>query len=109
MLKRLFALLGQEPDPHEPCPVCGIVATEAAARIRELEEENAQLLDELGRLEDEVSERDRGLVASSHRRRFHKDTCDWAKFILESPRLIEFSSRAEAIEAGYKPCGTCVP
>lgn len=45
-------------------------------------------------------------VASKNRNKFHRPNCKWAEYI--GPRtLIEFGSHREAVEAGYKPCGTC--
>jgi hypothetical protein len=46
-------------------------------------------------------------VASKMRLTFHRPDCKWAAYILNSRNLIEFSSHAEAVEAGMKPCKTC--
>ena len=46
-------------------------------------------------------------VASSQRSTFHRPSCKWATYILDSPNLIEFSSHDEATDADYKPCKTC--
>ena len=45
--------------------------------------------------------------ASARKRHFHRPNCEWAQYILMSSNLIEFSSHAEAVQAGYKPCKTC--
>lgn len=39
---------------------------------------------------------------------FHRSTCSFASSMSEKNR-VEFSSRDEAIEKGYKPCGKCNP
>ena len=64
------------------------------ARIRELESQ-------------EPSDSPEYFVASRMRKRFHRPSCVWATYFLDSPSLIEFYSHGEAVEAGYKPCGTC--
>ena len=47
-------------------------------------------------------------VASKNRSTFHRPDCDWARYIYQNPsNVIEFSSHAEAVEAGMKPCKTC--
>lgn len=44
-------------------------------------------------------------VASKRRRKFHRvDGCKWK---IKPENLVEFENRREAIDAGYKPCGTC--
>jgi hypothetical protein len=45
-------------------------------------------------------------VSSTTARKFHRPDCKWAAYI-ESRKLIEFSSHAEAVQSGKKPCGTC--
>ena len=47
-------------------------------------------------------------VASSQSNKFHYTSCRAAKRINQS-NLITFSSRDEAINAGYSPCGICHP
>lgn len=46
-------------------------------------------------------------VASKTRSHFHRPDCKWAAYILNSRNLVEFSSHAEAVEAGKRPCKTC--
>ncbi len=46
-------------------------------------------------------------LASKSKSTFHRPSCEWAKYILQSNNLIEFGSHAEAVQAGYKPCKTC--
>ena len=46
-------------------------------------------------------------VASKKRNRFHLPSCEWAPYFMESGDFLEFYSHKEAVEAGYKPCGTC--
>ena len=53
------------------------------------------------------SDEERMYIASSKRRHFHRPSCEYAMYIVNSPNLIEFSSHAEAVAAGYKPCKTC--
>jgi hypothetical protein len=45
-------------------------------------------------------------VASMTRQTFHRPGCKWAEY-LNPKRTMEFSSHAEAVEAGKKPCKTC--
>jgi hypothetical protein len=45
-------------------------------------------------------------VASKNRPHFHRPNCKWASY-LTVQTMIEFSSHAEAIAAGKKPCKTC--
>lgn len=56
--------------------------------------------------EGRPSEEEPVYVASKNRNKFHRPNCKWAEYI--GPHtLIEFGSHREAVEAGYKPCGTC--
>lgn len=48
-------------------------------------------------------------VGSSAKSKFHKLDCEYAETLEDSANRIEFSSREEAEEAGYKPCRTCNP
>ncbi len=43
---------------------------------------------------------------SSNQSKFHRPNCEWAQFI-PSWKRVEFSSHAEAVQAGYRPCQTC--
>lgn len=45
-------------------------------------------------------------VASKIRPHFHRPGCKWASYINLS-NMLEFSSHAEAVEAGKKPSKTC--
>lgn len=45
-------------------------------------------------------------VASKIRRHFHRPECKWAAY-LKPHKMLEFSSHAEAVAAGKKPCKTC--
>jgi chromosome segregation ATPase len=49
---------------------------------------------------------ERVYVASKTRPHFHRPSCEWASYI---PRykLVEYSTHAEAVAAGKKPCKTC--
>jgi hypothetical protein len=47
-------------------------------------------------------------VASKNSKVFHKPDCRWAKRI-KPANLVTYSSRAEAIEAGKRPCKVCKP
>ncbi len=46
-------------------------------------------------------------AASLKRNKFHKLSCDFASHVMLSSSLLEFYSHDEAVDAGYKPCGTC--
>jgi methylphosphotriester-DNA--protein-cysteine methyltransferase len=76
--------------------------------IKELLRQIEELRDQVKELENSHGEH--GLnyyVASSRRSTFHRPSCKWASFIMDSRNLIEFSSHDEAVDAGYKPCKTC--
>lgn len=47
-------------------------------------------------------------IGNTNSHKFHYEWCSGAKKILESHRVI-FTSREEAIDSGYSPCGTCNP
>lgn len=47
-------------------------------------------------------------VASANSNKFHLSSCQWAKKISDSNKII-FSSRDEAINQGYQPCKVCCP
>lgn len=47
-------------------------------------------------------------IASSNSNKFHEPSCSQAKKIKEDNKII-FSSRDDAINAGYEPCGLCYP
>lgn len=47
-------------------------------------------------------------VASSNSDKFHEPSCSQAKRINEENK-ITFSSREDALNAGYSPCGICYP
>ncbi len=69
--------------------------------IESLKAENQRLR----RLLDE-EEQNGPFVASKNRPHFHRPNCEWAGYI-PSYNTIEYSSHAEAVEAGKKPCKTC--
>ena len=45
-------------------------------------------------------------VASRNRNKFHRPDCEYAQCIPPHKRIV-FDSHREAVEAGFKPCGTC--
>jgi micrococcal nuclease len=47
-------------------------------------------------------------IGNSNSKKFHYPDCRWAKEISPANRL-EFTSRQEAISAGYQPCKVCKP
>jgi methylphosphotriester-DNA--protein-cysteine methyltransferase len=53
-----------------------------------------------------ASDEEEFYVASPHRNRFHRPSCEYARYIPEHKRLI-FDSHREAVESGKKPCGQC--
>ena len=55
-----------------------------------------------------IGENSSCFYASQIRQKFHRSSCEWAHEI-RSYNLIEFHSHQEAVEAGYKACGTCSP
>jgi predicted RNase H-like nuclease (RuvC/YqgF family) len=85
--------------------------------VESLGKANAELEMELAASEASVSldsgrasefgrEEERMYVASNTRQHFHRPDCEWARYIPDY-KLIEFSSHAEAVAAGKKPCKTC--
>ena len=57
--------------------------------------------------EIDLIEPEEGFIASSKSKTFHRATCSRAT--IDEKNLIHFSSRKEAIEAGYKSCRFCKP
>ena len=47
-------------------------------------------------------------VGNSNTHKFHTSYCSWADNI-KSGNQVSFSSRQEAIDSGYSPCGHCNP
>jgi len=47
-------------------------------------------------------------VATRNAARYHIPSCIWAENIKEENKVL-FTSNAEAISAGYRPCKTCHP
>lgn len=47
-------------------------------------------------------------VGSSKSNKYHRPSCIWANRIKPS-NLVSFSSKEEAIKAGYAPCKVCKP
>lgn len=40
---------------------------------------------------------------------FHRARCKMVQDVEKAGTKVQFSRRAEAVQAGYKPCGTCKP
>ena len=97
----------------ELCHLRELVDESVADQIERLEAENFELREQVrehavvGPPDRRSSDEEPMYVASRKRSRFHRPQCEWAQFFLHSPALIEFGSHREAVEAGYKPCGTC--
>jgi chromosome segregation ATPase len=73
------------------------------------ETENAQLKARLNVPVDperESSDEEPHYLASKNRNKFHRPHCKWVQYI-STYQMLEFGSHREAVEAGYKPCGTC--
>ena len=68
--------------------------------IERLEAENKRLRRLL------AQEHNGPFLASKIRSHFHRPNCEWAQCI-SSNNMVEYSSHAEAVEAGKKPCKTC--
>ncbi|MDN5363982.1 MAG: micrococcal nuclease [Eubacteriales bacterium] len=47
-------------------------------------------------------------IGNIRSRIFHRPDCQWAQKIALRNR-VEFKSREEALEAGYRPCNVCSP
>ena len=76
--------------------------------IRDLLEQIEALRQQIQELENsEDDDEQRYFVASSVRGTFHHASYVWASYFLDSPRLLEFYSHKEAVDAGLKPCRTC--
>ena len=55
-----------------------------------------------------VLENEAPFHASHNRSKFHRPNCKWAREI--SPyNLLIFRSHQDAVQAGYRACGTCSP
>lgn len=85
-------------------------------KLRRCMQENREVYDEFMRRIEEYqdsepismgSDEERIYYASKSRKLFHRPSCMWVEYILESPNLVEFGSHLEAVQAGYKPCKTC--
>jgi hypothetical protein len=76
----------------------------AAAR-RKAEEQAAQIAGLKRRLAQ--AEAEAPVIASAHRKNFHRMTCKYATDIDKSDHPKRYPSRQQAIDAGYKPCRTC--
>lgn len=74
---------------------------------RELRETEMQVSDLASGFPDDMAAEEPVYLASSRRQTFHRQNCEWAGYIVNSPNVIEFGSHREAVEAGYKPCKTC--
>ncbi|RDV83043.1 nuclease [Ammonifex thiophilus] len=49
-----------------------------------------------------------GYIGNARSKVFHRPDCEWAQKIAPHNR-VEFRSREEALEAGYRPCEVCNP
>ncbi|WP_240610870.1 thermonuclease family protein [Ammonifex thiophilus] len=49
-----------------------------------------------------------GYIGNARSKVFHRPDCEWAQKIAPHNR-VEFGSREEALEAGYRPCKVCNP
>lgn len=47
-------------------------------------------------------------IGSKNSDKYHKKNCRWVEKI-EEENAVYFNSKEEAVQAGYKPCGTCKP
>jgi hypothetical protein len=108
--------------PNDEVEILRRVVATQQQNIEVLEALNAQLERECGALEERLGEleevepftltaRSTGdeelvYVASKTRKKFHRTDCEWAIYI-PTQNLIEFTSHRAAVDAGYKPCGTC--
>ena len=83
------------------------LAVDPEEELGDLRAENAVLAEQLEQAEaKQGSDEERVYLASNGRHHFHRPHCEWAAYIPKY-KLIEFSSHAEAVEAGFKPCKTC--
>jgi len=90
------------------CPNCGQNLNGFARKYLKLVAENKKLTRRVTELEGQIGYWGAGkLVASQKKNTFHRAQCRWAMYIYQSPNLLKFSSREEAVEAGYRPCKTC--
>lgn len=84
------------------CPNCGHSLLALRATLQRYETEIEKLQQRL--LAEKPRSRD--VVAHKNGKLFHRATCKWARPIPRSSR-IKFSSRDDAIEAGFRRCDTC--
>ena len=56
-----------------------------------------------------VHARAKGFVGCTATKIFHRPSCKMVKAIEEAGTKVTFTTRAEAIQAGYKPCEDCKP
>ena len=83
------------------------LAVDPEEELKDLRAGNAVLAEQLEQAEaKQGSDEERVYLASNGRHHFHRPHCEWAAYIPKH-KLIEFSSHAEAVEAGFKPCKTC--
>ena len=76
--------------------------------VRKLHSDNVALREKIQQLEGQTEDAGQQyFVASKRRDKFHLPSCEWAPFFMESGDFLEFYSHEEAVEACYKPCGTC--
>jgi len=88
------------------CRTCGETLHGPTAKLREKESEVERLRSRVWAFEADLEHAQGPFMASRRRNRFHRRDCPWAGY-LNDFNSIEFSTRLEAIESGYRPCGTC--
>jgi hypothetical protein len=62
---------------------------------------------ELASLKQKLAKADSTVIASAHRKKFHRLSCEYAGDIWRSDHAKYYLNREQAIAAGYKPCATC--
>ncbi len=96
----------QDTSAEIVCLSCGETLHHATELVRGMVEEIDELQARLSFMEEQSDRGDGPFIASRRRRKFHRLHCVWAEN-LNQWNAIEFQTHAEAVEAGYKPCGTC--
>ena len=84
------------------CPHCGHTLLALQTTLRRYETQIEKLEQRL------LAEKPRGrdLVAHKNGELFHRATCKWARPIPRTSR-VKFSSRDDAIKAGFRRCDAC--
>jgi len=88
------------------CLACGEMLRQATALLQAQEAAIQRLQARVSAIEHELDSYQGPFIASYRRAKFHRLDCGWAEYLNEF-NSIEFATRGEAIEAGYKPCNTC--